>query len=103
MHSLFDAFITLSNHHIQAARLPLPVAVAAVRVAVQQMQGARWIDVEADFNPPTLPHWVIVLPRGRSVTPDDQTARELQRKVEATATAALMGTGKDLRRRHGAA
>jgi hypothetical protein len=45
-------------------------AVAAVREAVERMDGAGWIDVEAQSYPPGASGWVIVYPQGRCTTPD---------------------------------
>lgn len=45
----FDATITLNDHHLDAAGLSgrQAEAVAAVRQAVEGMEGAGWIGVEA--------------------------------------------------------
>jgi hypothetical protein len=66
----FDAVITLNDHHLAAAGLTgrKAEAVAAVRQAVERMDGAGWIDVEAQYFPPHLAGWVVVYPRGRCST-----------------------------------
>jgi len=49
----FDAMITLNGHHLAAAGLSdrRAAAVKAVRQAVDWMEGAGWIDVEAQSYP----------------------------------------------------
>jgi hypothetical protein len=91
----FDAVITIGDHHLAPAGLAgrRSEAVAAVRTAVERMDGAGWIDVEAQSYPPELPDWVIVYPRGRSNIPDTPAWRELRRQVEAVAAAALVAAG----------
>jgi hypothetical protein len=78
-HPGFDATITLNDHHLAAAGLSDKPgeAVAAVRQAVQCMDGAGWIDVEAHYFPPTLPGWVILYARGQSVMPETAEWRNL--------------------------
>jgi hypothetical protein len=53
----FDAVITLNDHHLEAAGLAgrAAEAVAAVRQAVERIDGAGWIDVAAQYFPPQLP------------------------------------------------
>jgi hypothetical protein len=57
------------------------------------MEGAGWIDVEAESYPPGAPGWVIVYPRGRCVTPDAPEWGDLRYLVETVATAALIAAG----------
>ena len=87
-HGGFDATITLDDHHLDTAGLSdrEAEATAAVREAVERMEGAGWIDVEAQSYPPELPGWVIVYPRGRCFTPDTPVWRALQHQVETVAT-----------------
>jgi hypothetical protein len=68
----FDATITLNDHHLEAAGLSgcKAQAAAAVREAVERMDGAGWIDVEAQSYPPDAAGWVIVYPQGRCIAPD---------------------------------
>ena len=91
----FDAVITIGDHHLATAGLTgrSGEAAAAVREAVQRIDGAGWIDVEAQSYPPGLTGWVIVYPPGRSSTPHTREWCELRRQVEATATAALIVAG----------
>jgi hypothetical protein len=92
----FDATITLNDHHLATSGLSGPEAVAAVRHAVECMDGAGWIDVEAQSYPATLPGWVILHPPGLFAAPDTSDWRDLQHTVEAMATAALAGAGTPL-------
>jgi hypothetical protein len=87
----FDTCITLNDRHLAAAGLTgrAAEAVKAVREAVGRMDGAGWIDVEAQPYPPELPGWVILRTPGRSDAPDTPAWRELVRQVEETATGAL--------------
>jgi hypothetical protein len=89
--AIFDATITLHDGHLAMAGLSGPEAAAAVRRAVQGMEGAGWIDVEALSYPPHLPGWVVIFPAGRSGTPKELVWRDLLCQVEAVATAALAG------------
>jgi hypothetical protein len=89
----FDATITLNDHHLERSGLSAPEAVAAVRQAVERMDGAGWIDVEAHSYPASLPGWVILYSRGQSAKSDTSAWRNLQREVETIATAALVGAG----------
>jgi hypothetical protein len=95
-HHGFDATIALNDRHLAAAGLTgrQAEAAAAVRRAVQRMDGAGYIDIEEQFaRPPHWPGWVAVNPLGRSITPDTPEWREIWRTVEVTATAALMSAG----------
>jgi|HubBroStandDraft_1064217.scaffolds.fasta_scaffold89029_1 hypothetical protein len=87
-----DPVITLNDHHLAVAGLAdrKAVAVAAVRDAVGRMEGAHWIDVEAETFPAWAPGWVILYPCGRSNRPDTPQKRELPGRVEAMATAAVV-------------
>ena len=90
----FDAVITLNDHQLDAAGLTGRAGeAAAVRQAIERMDGAGWIDVEAQSYPPGLPGWVVVYPRGRCSTPQTPAWCERRRQVEAAATAALMVAG----------
>jgi hypothetical protein len=91
----FDATITLNDHHHPAAGLTgrKAEAVAAVRGAVERMDGAHWIGVDAQSYPPELPGWVIVYPRGWCVTPDTPEWRDVLHRVETVVTAALVAAG----------
>jgi hypothetical protein len=91
----FDAVITLNDHHLAKAGLTerRSEAVAVVRSAVERMDGAGWIDVEAQSYPPELPGWVILYRRGRGERPDTPAWRKLRHQVEQTATDALMAAG----------
>jgi hypothetical protein len=91
----FDATITLNDHHLDTAGLSdrKYKAVVAVREAVGRMEGAHWIDVDAESYPPDAPGWVIVYPRGRCVTPDTPEWWELRHLVETVATSALTVAG----------
>jgi hypothetical protein len=94
----FDAVITIGDHHLEAVGLAghADKAVAAVREAVERIDGAGWIDVEALSFPPALPGWVIVYPRGRANTPATPDWEERLRQVEATAANALAVIGASL-------
>jgi hypothetical protein len=87
----FDATITLNDHHLAIAGRSTPKAdaVAAVRMAIEQMDGAGWIDVEAQPFPPELAGWVILYRPGRSDRPDTPAWRALSQRVEEGAVAAL--------------
>jgi hypothetical protein len=91
----FDATITLNDHHLAAAGMTdrPPAAVAAGREGVRRMEGAGWIDVEAQSYPPHAPGWVIVYARGRSDIPDTPEWHNLRTRVETFVTAALVGAG----------
>jgi hypothetical protein len=91
----FDATITLNDRHLDTVGLSdrKYKAVAAVREAVARMEGASWIDVEAESYPPGAPGWVIVYPRGRSVTPDTLEWQKLRHLVETVVTSALTAAG----------
>jgi hypothetical protein len=91
----FDSTITLNDHHLAATGLSdrRADAVEAVRVAVEWMNGAGWIDVEAQSNPPSCHGWVIVYPRGHSITPETAEWRALRHRVEAVAMAAMTAAG----------
>ena len=91
----FDATITLCDHHLAAAGLSdcKAEAVEAVRQAVDRMDGAGWIDVEAQSYPPHCQGWVIVYPRGHCITPHSPQGWELQHQVEAVAMAAMVAVG----------
>jgi hypothetical protein len=91
----FDATITLNDHHLAAAGLTSrkAEAVEAVRQAVERMDGAHWIGVDAQSYPQELPGWVIVYPRGWCVTPDTPEWEEVLHRVEAVVTAALVAAG----------
>jgi hypothetical protein len=72
----FDATITLADRHLFAAgrdRLNPRRAVDAVRDAMQRIEGAGWIDVDATDFPATCPGWVTLYRWGcggaRSDTP----------------------------------
>jgi hypothetical protein len=97
-HGGFDATITLNDHHLAKAGLTAhaDAAVAAVRRAVETMDGAGWIGVAAQSYPPELPGWVILYPRGRGGTPDTPAWHELRCKVEAVVSAALLAAGAAL-------
>jgi hypothetical protein len=71
-HPGFDATITLNDHHLAAAGLAHTpdVAIAAVHQAVEHVDGAGWIDVEAHSCPAELAGSVILYPPGRAVAPD---------------------------------
>ncbi len=62
----FDATITLNDHRLGMAGMSdrRDEAVAAVRQAVERMDGAGWIDVEALDYPAHIPGWVILYPVG---------------------------------------
>jgi hypothetical protein len=57
--------------------------------AVECMDGASWIDVEAADFPPTCPGWVTLHPRGSSGTQDTPAWHDVRRRVEETVKAAL--------------
>jgi choline dehydrogenase-like flavoprotein len=65
----FDVAVTLDDHRIAAASMAGREAEAAraVRNAVGWMDDAKWIDFEAQSNPPELTACVIVRTPGRSV------------------------------------
>jgi hypothetical protein len=88
-------YATLNDHHLEAAGLSgrKEQAVAAVREAVARIDGAGWIDVEAQSYPPGAAGWAIAYPRGRCVTPDTPGWRELRHRVETVATTALIAAG----------
>jgi hypothetical protein len=90
----FDATITIGYHHLRAAGVDpqqsSAAAVDAVRRTVARMDGANWIDVEAADYPPSCPGWIIVYPRGNSITPDTLAWRERRHQVEDVAKAALI-------------
>jgi hypothetical protein len=90
----FDATITLGDHHLAAAGLDPQQRSAAivdmVRSAVQRMDGANWIDVEAADFPQTCRGWVTLYPLGSSSTPDTLPWRELCHRVEETVKVALI-------------
>jgi hypothetical protein len=93
MSEFFDATITIGHHHMAAAGLdPRQAAgsVDAVRRAVQMMDGAGWIDVEAADFPAACCGWVMIYPRGRSITPDTAEWRERCRQVEEAVKATLI-------------
>ena len=87
----FDATITLNDHHLAVAGLSdrRAAVVEAVRQAVDRMEGAGWIDVEALSYPLGCQGWVIVHPCGHCRTPDTLHWRELRHQVEAVAMAAV--------------
>jgi hypothetical protein len=87
----FDASITLNDHHLAMAGRSTPKAdaVAAVRMAIEQMDGSGWIDVEAQPYPPEMAGWVILYRPGRSDRPDTAAWRALSQRVEENAVAAL--------------
>ena len=57
------------------------------------MDGANWIDVEAQSYPPQCNGWVIVYPRGQCITPDTPSWRDLRHRVEEIATAVMVALG----------
>jgi hypothetical protein len=87
----FDACIMINDHHLATAGLTgrRAEAVAPVRTAVQGMDGAGWIDVEAQYFPPHQAPWVVLYECCRSNTPDTPAWQTLQRMAEEVATAAL--------------
>jgi hypothetical protein len=87
----FDAVITLNDHHLEAAGLTgrKGEAVAAVRQAVERMDGAGWIDVEIQSYPPGLPGWAVVYPRGRCGTPQTPAWCERRHQVERQGQGAI--------------
>ena len=91
----FDATITIGDHHLAATGLEgrRADAVAAVRAAVEQMDGAHWIDVEAQNYPPQCSGWLIVYPQGQCITPDSSAWRDLRHRVEQIATAVMIALG----------
>jgi hypothetical protein len=92
----FDATITIGAQRLEAAGLTTRCdeAAAAVRQAVERMDGANWIDVMATAIPiQTRYPMSVVYPRGCCLTPDTEEWRELQRTVEAVAAAALVAAG----------
>jgi len=97
----FDATITLKDQHLAAAGLTgrKAEAVEAVREAVERMDGAHWMGVDAQSYPPVLPGWVIVYPRGWCVTPDTPEYRELREGVEFRDAGDLAARGS-MRRGH---
>ena len=68
-------------------------AIVAVRAAVERMDGAHWIGVDAQSYPPDLLGWVIAYPRGWCVTPDTPEWCELRQRVESAVTAVLVPVG----------
>ena len=92
-HPAFDATITLNDHHFATTGLSGSEAAATVRQAVERMDGAGWIDVEAQSYPAGLPGWVILYPPGRAAAPGTSEWRDLQRRIEMVATAALAVVG----------
>ena len=100
MPTSFDATITLNDHHLATVGLSArrAEAVVAVRKAVQDMDGAGWIDVEAQPFPPDLDCSVILYPSGRSDRFDTPAWQTLHQKVEQTALAALRAAGTSLSR-----
>jgi hypothetical protein len=90
----FDATITINSHHLAAAGLSdrKYKGVAAVRGAVERMDGAHWIGVEAQSYLPELPGWVIVYPWGWCVMPDTPEWGVRQR-LEMVASSALTAAG----------
>ncbi len=92
----FDATITIGAQRLETAGLAnrCDEAAAAVRQAVERMDGANWIDVMATaISIPRRYPMSVVYPRGRCLTPDTEEWRELQRTVEAVAAAALVAAG----------
>jgi hypothetical protein len=64
-----------------------------MREAVERMDGAHWIGADAQSDPPELPGWVIVYPRGRCVTPDTPKWQELRQRLEMLASPAPAAAG----------
>ncbi len=92
----FDATIAIRAQRLETAGLAnrCDEAAAAVRQAVERMDGANWIDVMATAIPiPTRYPMSVVCPRGCCLTPGTEEWRELQRSVEAVAAAALVAAG----------
>jgi hypothetical protein len=94
-HRGFDAAITQNDHHLATAGMAdRPTeAGAAVRRALDRMDGAGSIDVEAQSYPANLPGLVILFPPGRAVAPDTPEWRDRRGNVELLVTAALIGAG----------
>jgi hypothetical protein len=90
-HGGFDATITLNDHHIATACLTDRPAedVVAVRRAVERMDGAGWINVEAQSFPSHILGWVTLYVAGHGVPPDTSEWRALQRTVQRMATTAV--------------
>jgi hypothetical protein len=57
------------------------------------MEGAGWIYVEAESDPPGAPGWVIVYPRGGASRPTRRSRGELRHLVETVVTSALTAAG----------
>jgi hypothetical protein len=91
----FDAAIMLNDHHLAMVALSTRKAdaVAAVWTAIERMDGAGWVVVEAQSHSPELEDWVTLSPRGRSDMPDRPEWRALRQKVEEIALAALRAVG----------
>jgi hypothetical protein len=87
----FDATITLNDQHLEWSGLSAAAAVAAVRQAVERMDGAGWIDVEAQSYPASLPGWVGLHPPASFAAPDTSDWQDLRKSIETIATAALKG------------
>jgi hypothetical protein len=71
-------------------------AIAAVREAVERMDGAGWIGVAARRYPPGAAGWVIACPPGRCGTPGTPEWAELRQWVETVATNPLLAAGAPL-------
>ena len=100
MPTSFDATITLNDHHLATVGLSSrkAEAVVAVRTAVECMDGAGWIDVEAQPFPPDLDCSEILYPSGRNDRLDTPAWRTLHQRVEETALSALRAAGTPLSR-----
>jgi hypothetical protein len=91
----FDAVITLHKRHLVAAGLSGrdADAVAAVRTAVEAIEGACAIDVETYPFPIRSVDWVVLFPKGESDRLRTLQSGALQRRVEDVALAALESVG----------
>jgi len=71
-HGGFDTTIALSDRHLNARMLSdrKDQAVPAIRDNIERMDGAGWIDPEAQSYPPGTVGCVVVYPPGRCVTAD---------------------------------
>jgi hypothetical protein len=91
----FDATITLNVRRLAVAELSNrpTAAVAAVREAVERMEGARQIDVGVQAGAQQL-EWMAVYPPGGCTTPDTPAWRDRLRQVKSVVTAALKTAGR---------
>lgn len=91
----FDAIITLHKSHLVAAGLSGrdADAVAAIRTAVEAIDGACEIDVAAYSFPTQLTDWVVLYPKGHGDRLQTQGSLALYQEVEKVALAALQAVG----------